>query len=74
MFLTIKQIEISYKINRKHIDAAINKGDLQAYQFGGKTKQIQQKDLERWIEKNKYTPKSLIPLVRYKSFNKVKEG
>lgn len=66
VFLTIKQIENEYKINRKHIDRAIHSKELPAYQFGNKTKMVKRKDLDKWIETYKYT--GPVPLVKYNSF------
>jgi excisionase family DNA binding protein len=63
-YLTIAQIKSEYGINRKVIDDAIHSGELPAYQFAGKTKQIKVYDLDKWIERKRYTPAATVPLIR----------
>jgi excisionase family DNA binding protein len=72
MFLTIPEICEKYNVTRRYIDDAINNGELDAYQFSGKTKHIKEKDFLKWVETKKYLPKKSIDIIRYKNFARVK--
>lgn len=69
-FYTIAEIKEEYGIDRRHIDKAIQEQVLPAYVFGKKAFKIKKSDLEKWIERHKFTPLHAIPLIRYKDMRR----
>jgi len=70
VFLTISEIKEEYGIDRRHIDKAIQEQTLTAYVFGKKAFKIKKSDLEKWIERHKFTPLDAIPLIRFKEMRR----
>lgn len=71
MYQTIEQLAKKYGIKTCYIKNAIQKGELDYYRFGEKTKSIKVSDFEKWIASKKNKPaeiKEEVPLMRFKYY------
>ncbi len=71
MYKTIDELVKKYGVKACYIRLAIQKGELDFYRFGEKTKSIKVSDFEKWIESKKNKPleeEEQVPLMRYKNY------